>query len=88
VSARSRVTGPARWWNPPGAWAERAVCATSDPDAWFPGPHDAAAMARRVCAACPVQAECLAYALDTGEEHGIWGGLDPAERAQRAEAAA
>jgi len=84
VATRGRVTDLARWWNPPGGWTGLAECATSDPDAWFPGSYDTAtaAMARRICQGCPVRPECLAYALDTAEEHGIWGGLDPAERAQ------
>jgi hypothetical protein len=36
---------------------------------------------RAVCAACPVQAACQRAALITGEAWGIWGGLDPDERA-------
>ena len=27
-----------------------------------------------VCDGCPVQAECLAYAIATGQQHGVWGG--------------
>lgn len=30
--------------------------------------------------ACAVQAECLKYAIDLGEEHGVWGGTTEAER--------
>lgn len=33
-----------------------------------------------VCAQCPVQAECLAFALETKETNGIWGGMFPDER--------
>jgi WhiB family transcriptional regulator, redox-sensing transcriptional regulator len=39
--------------------------------------------AKRICATCPVQAECLADALDnptTEDEHGVRGGLAPRER--------
>ncbi len=36
--------------------------------------------ARSVCRRCPVREECLAYAFDSGEEWGIWGGLTSAER--------
>lgn len=27
------------------------------------------------CAVCPVRQECLDFALETNQEHGIWGGL-------------
>ena len=47
--------------------------------------------ARAVCDACPVKIECLAAAFDiegltaaTQYRHGMWGGLTPAERAERA----
>ena len=35
-----------------------------------------------ICHSCPIQKECLHYALDEGERYGIWGGLDEAERRQ------
>jgi len=38
------------------------------------------AKAKAICAECPVRAECLDYALDIREPHGIWGGLTEAER--------
>lgn len=38
------------------------------------------ARARQVCASCPVQGSCLQFALRTGEDHGIWGGLTAGER--------
>jgi WhiB family redox-sensing transcriptional regulator len=71
----------------PGPWAERALCAQADPDAWFPekGQRDLAKTATRICRACPVRAQCLDYALsgaDTwaGIATGIWGGTTPQER--------
>jgi WhiB family redox-sensing transcriptional regulator len=27
-----------------------------------------------VCSRCPVQVECLMYAVATGQQHGVWGG--------------
>ena len=36
--------------------------------------------AKAICARCPIQVECLTYALESGEPHGIWGGLLPTER--------
>ena len=41
----------------------------------------AARTARSVCTSCPVRARCLSAALLYGEEYGIWGGLDPEQRA-------
>ena len=77
------MTGPAAI---PGSWADQALCAQSDPDAWFPDQGRTAAIARRICAACPVRLQCLDHALagaDTwgGITTGIWGGTTPRERA-------
>jgi WhiB family redox-sensing transcriptional regulator len=38
--------------------------------------------AKRVCAGCPVRETCRGYALDNGEEFGVWGGLSEVERKQ------
>jgi WhiB family transcriptional regulator, redox-sensing transcriptional regulator len=67
---------------PPEKWADRALCAEIDPDLFFPegqGNHSLS-NARRVCAACEVRAECLAYALEHDELEGVWGGLSEKER--------
>jgi WhiB family transcriptional regulator, redox-sensing transcriptional regulator len=71
----------------PGRWAEQALCAQADPDAWFPsnGQRALAAIATRICEHCPVRAKCLDCALsgaDTwgGIATGIWGGTTPHER--------
>ncbi|NNH73210.1 WhiB family transcriptional regulator [Nocardia uniformis] len=37
-------------------------------------------LAKRICANCPVLAECRAYALAAGEQYGIWGGMSESER--------
>lgn len=34
----------------------------------------------RYCSECPVQPECLAYALEAGEPYGVWGGTSPEDR--------
>lgn len=67
------------------SWRESAACRADDPEIFFPigrsGP--ALAQARRakaVCAHCPVRLRCLAFALDTHQEYGIWGGYDENER--------
>ena len=59
-------------------------CMGSDPDAWFPELHQANArevkVAKNLCGQCPVQKECLIYAMGNPELQGIWGGLTPRER--------
>jgi hypothetical protein len=62
-------------------WQDRALCAMSDsPNDWFPENGRPPARVRRTCAACPVRAECLRFAVENGERQGIWGGLSDEER--------
>lgn len=61
-------------------WQERALCAQTDPEAFFPEPGITATDAKRVCRACPVRKECLEYALDNGEQFGVWGGVSERDR--------
>ena len=83
---------PIRLSGDPGGspdWAEQALCAQSDPEAWFPEAGEAATLAKAICGTCPVLAPCRAYALARPELRGIWGGLSERERrAARREAAA
>lgn len=68
-----------------GEWRHRGACCHCDPDMFFPEGHadgrqtgEAAAVA--VCrSACPVMAECRAWALATRQEFGVWGGLTERE---------
>jgi WhiB family redox-sensing transcriptional regulator len=63
------------------AWWHDAACRERLDLDWIePGARDKK-RCRAVCAACPVQAACQRAALVTGEAWGIWGGLDPEERA-------
>jgi WhiB family redox-sensing transcriptional regulator len=61
-------------------WQERALCAQTDPEAFFPEKGGSTREAKRVCLVCPVRAECLEYALEHDERFGIWGGLSERER--------
>jgi WhiB family redox-sensing transcriptional regulator len=61
------------------AWASEAACLAHDPEAWF-GDLTSQQHAKAICADCPVRVSCLAHALTEGEDEGVWGGLDPAER--------
>lgn len=61
-----------------------AACAEIDPDGWFPESGGegliAAENARRVCKGCEVLDQCLTWAIDNSELHGIWGGLTRQQR--------
>jgi WhiB family redox-sensing transcriptional regulator len=61
-------------------WQERALCAQTDPEAFFPEKGGSTRHAKQICSACWVQAECLDYALAHDERFGIWGGLSERER--------
>lgn len=72
-----------------GRWRELAACRHGDPELFFPlsesGPSlDQVAMAKAICTGCPVRLKCLAFALGTGQEHGMWGGMSEQERRQPA----
>lgn len=64
----------------PLAWQERALCAQTDPEAFFPEKGGSTREAKRVCSTCEVREECLEYALAHDERFGIWGGLSERER--------
>ncbi|WP_062078061.1 WhiB family transcriptional regulator [Demequina globuliformis] len=64
----------------PLAWQERALCAQTDPEAFFPEKGGSTREAKKVCASCEVRTECLDYALENDERFGIWGGLSERER--------
>jgi hypothetical protein len=75
---------------PPGVqvgWQQDAACKdVPDPEVFFPGKGEDAEAAKQVCAGCPVIGECLEFALATmpatERDHGVYGGLTPAERAR------
>lgn len=63
-----------------------ALCAVTghDPDLFFPahGDRATAEQAKEVCRRCPVLVPCLKWALESNEEHGVWGATAPHERAR------
>ena len=61
-------------------WQERALCAQTDPEAFFPEKGGSTREAKKICVGCEVKAECLEYALAHDERFGIWGGLSERER--------
>ena len=60
-------------------------CRDEDPELFFvTGPGQASAhqleAAKAVCRRCPVAAACGEWALSTGQDFGVWGGLSEDER--------
>ncbi len=94
ASAYAPAFAPASSWNDtswseiamgenPGGeegWRLDALCAETDPEAFFPEKGGSTREAKRVCAGCSVRAECLEFALANDERFGIWGGLSERER--------
>src|SRR5205085_5675831 len=74
-----------RRWGDQMEWIERARCIGEDPDMFFPlgstrRARSQTERARAICRACEVREQCLAWALDTCQDAGVWGGLDEEER--------
>jgi hypothetical protein len=63
----------------PLGWQDRARCAGTDNEVFFPDGGDTR-RAKAFCAGCKVWSDCLLYGLE--EDHGVWGGLNRAERAR------
>ena len=61
-------------------WQDRALCAQTDPEAFFPEKGGSTREAKKICLGCEVRSECLDYALAHDERFGIWGGLSERER--------
>ena len=66
-------------------WRFHAACLDEDPELFFPvgssGPAlDQIKMAKPVCWRCAVVDTCLAWAMETRQESGVWGGLSEEER--------
>ncbi len=59
--------------------AARAKCREIDPDALFVQ-GAAQNRAKLICRGCPVRTQCLAEALDSRIEFGVWGGMTERER--------
>lgn len=64
----------------PAGWQERALCAQTDPESFFPEKGGSTREAKKICTGCEVRSECLEYALANDERFGIWGGLSERER--------
>jgi WhiB family transcriptional regulator, redox-sensing transcriptional regulator len=66
-------------------WRDLAACRDHDPNLFFPAGETGPAAAqirhaKTICASCDVQDDCLAYAIETNQVAGVWGGLTEDER--------
>lgn len=61
-------------------WRERALCAQTGPELFFPEAGRTTRDAKRICCACEERVACLEYALAHDERFGVWGGLSEEER--------
>jgi WhiB family redox-sensing transcriptional regulator len=66
-------------------WRHRAICRDEDPELFFPVGTSGPALlqiaeAKTVCRRCPVVTECLTWALESGQDAGVWGGMSEDER--------
>src|SRR5260370_40919135 len=61
-------------------WQDRALCAHTDPEAFFPEKGGSTREAKRACLSCKVRAECLEYALEHDARVGLWSGLSDRDR--------
>ncbi|WP_199039108.1 WhiB family transcriptional regulator [Glycomyces salinus] len=66
-------------------WRHQAVCRDEDPELFFPIGDTGPALtqveqAKSVCRRCPVTESCLQWALETGQDAGVWGGMSEMER--------
>ncbi len=84
------------WWQGPArtdipdtsgrlAWRGEAACKYLPTELFFPighGPRAQAqtSVAKSVCNACSVRAQCLDYALAANAQYGVFGGMSEEER--------
>lgn len=66
-------------------WRHRAACRDEDPELFFPVGNTGPALlqiedAKAVCRRCDVADQCLQWALESGQDAGVWGGASEDER--------
>lgn len=61
-------------------WQDLALCAETDPEAYFPEKGGSTAAAKATCDRCDVREQCLDYALTEDIHFGVWGGTSERER--------
>jgi WhiB family redox-sensing transcriptional regulator len=66
-------------------WRNRAACLDENPEFFFPIGNASCALlqiekAKAVCRRCTAAEACLKWAMESGQDAGIWGGLSQDER--------
>ena len=66
-------------------WRDRAACLDEEPEMFFPIGNAGPALlqieeAKAVCRRCEVADTCLQWAMDSGQDAGVWGGMAEDER--------
>jgi WhiB family transcriptional regulator, redox-sensing transcriptional regulator len=66
-------------------WRNRAACLDEEPEVFFPVGNTGPALvqieaAKVVCRRCEVVDTCLEWALKSGQDAGVWGGMSEDER--------
>lgn len=66
-------------------WRNHAACRDVDPELFFPIGNTGPALlqideAKQVCRRCSVMELCLQWAIESGQDAGVWGGLSEDER--------
>ncbi len=61
-------------------WKQDGNCRGTDPNLFYSYEKEDVKIALGVCAVCPVLEECLEYAIENQERHGIWGGTKEGDR--------
>ena len=66
-------------------WRHEAACRDEDPELFFPIGNTGPALmqieeAKVVCRRCEVVDTCLKWAIESGPDAGVWGGMSEDER--------
>ena len=66
-------------------WRNRAACLDENPELFFPIGNTGPALlqieeAKAVCRRCEIVETCLAWAMESGQDAGVLGGLSEDER--------
>ncbi len=67
-------------WDMNTSWKNYGSCRGLNPNIFYPSCEEEARVAKAICRQCPVQNECLSYALKNQEKDGVWGGATERDR--------